>query len=66
MSDDGYIYDEEDWLDFEDSPYNEAVSQTRCKSCAFSLAIYSHTFFPGRLSNAHDALAPVHRLRLRL
>ena len=65
MSDDGSMYDDEDWLDFDDFPYNEAVSPTRCKSRALSLALYAHACFPGRSSNAHDALAHVHRLRLR-
>ena len=66
MSDDEYTSDEEDLPDFDDFPYNEAVSQTQRRSRAFSLALYTHTCFPGRLSSAHDALAPVHRLRLRL
>ena len=65
MSDDDSMYDDDNLLDFEDFPYNEAVSPTRYKSRAFSLALHAHACFPGRLSNAHDALAPFHRLRPR-
>ena len=39
MSDDGSVYDDEDWLDIDDFPYNEAVSPTRRKSRPFSLAL---------------------------
>ena len=39
MSDDGSMYDDDDWLDIDDFPYNEAVSQIPCKFRAFSLAL---------------------------
>lgn len=65
MSDDGFMYDDEDWLEFDDFPYNEAVSPTRCKYRHFSLALYAHACPPGRFSHARDALAPLYRLRLR-
>ena len=65
MSDDEYISGE-DWLDFDDFSYNEAVSQNHCRSWAFSLALYTHTTCSGRFSDAHDFLAPLHRLRIRL